>query len=192
MVLRKGKHSGADRLNISIRNGCKLAPATPDVSSILPAASEIRTARPGCISVPLFNGAAGENAALAAILAGDLPVIEIINEVDGAVLDRGHPSAEIAAGLSGALETVMVRTLTMLSAILSGTPRIVPQLARPVTSRSTAGPPAALSRAASPSRSPRRSIASAAMRRIGISDGGQSKHWRLADRRSIRAKLECT
>lgn len=80
---------------------------------------------------PLFNGVAGENAALAAILAGDLPVIEIVDEVDGAVLDRGHPSAEIAAGLSGGLETVTARTLTMVAAILSGRPRIVPQLARP-------------------------------------------------------------
>src|SRR5205085_4212912 len=80
---------------------------------------------------PLFNGVAGENAALAAILAGDLPVIEIVNEMDGEILDRGHPSGEIAAGLSGALDTVMARTLTMISAVLSERPRIVPSLPRP-------------------------------------------------------------
>ncbi len=37
----------------------------------------------------------------------------------------------MAAGLSGGLETVMARTMTMLAAVLSGRPRIVPQLVYP-------------------------------------------------------------
>jgi hypothetical protein len=84
---------------------------------------------------------AGEDAALAAILAGDLPVIEIINEYDGSTLDRGRPSGEVATGLSGALETVVARTITLLIAVLSGTPRIVPELA--YRSRTTPKQPAA-------------------------------------------------
>jgi hypothetical protein len=95
---------------------------------------------------PLFDGAAGESAALATILAGDLPVIDIVNEVDGAVLDRGHPSGEIAAGLSGALDTVMARTLTMVAAILSGRPRILPQLARPARNSNGRRPAAYVAR----------------------------------------------
>lgn len=130
LVLHKGKHSGADRLKIS-PDRMQARAGTADV--IVDFTGGARD--PNCSARqylrPLFNGVAGENAAVAAILAGDLPVIEIVDEVDGAVLDRGHPSAEIAAGLSGGLETVMARTLTMVAAILSGRPRIVPQLARP-------------------------------------------------------------
>ncbi len=71
-----------------------MALATPMWLSI----SRPRSRDPACSAKlylrPFFNGAAGEDAALAAILAGDLPVIEIVNELDGSVLDRGHPSAK--------------------------------------------------------------------------------------------------
>ena len=130
MVLRKGKPSGADQLKIisdAVQRGLVDADVVVDFTTA--------DRDPACAAKlylrPFFNGAPGEDAALAAILAGDLPVIEIVNELDGAVLDRGHPSAEMAAGLSGGLETVMARTITMLSAILSGGPRIVPQLTYP-------------------------------------------------------------
>lgn len=73
---------------------------------------------------PYYNGVAGEDAALAGILAGDLPQIEIVDEASGRTLDRGWPSAEIAAGLSGHLEAVVARTLTLLRAILSGSLRL--------------------------------------------------------------------
>jgi hypothetical protein len=132
LVLRKGKPGGADRLKIS---SDVFQPQLGEADVVVDFTCASRAT--GCSAKfylrPLFNGAAGENAALTAILAGDLPVIEIVNEVDGAVLDRGHPSAEIAAGLSGGLETVMLRTLTMLSAILSEAARIVPALPRPAS-----------------------------------------------------------
>jgi hypothetical protein len=124
MVLRKGKSSGADRLK-TIPESRRLGEA--DVVVDFTAAGR----EAGCSARrylrPLFNGTAGEDAALAATVAGDLPVIEIVDQ-NGSVLDRGHPSAEMAAGLSGALETVIGRTMTLLAAVLSGTPRIVPQL----------------------------------------------------------------
>ncbi|MHC2781999.1 hypothetical protein ACVMBZ_001206 [Bradyrhizobium liaoningense] len=129
VVLRKGKHGGADRLKI-VPEGAQACGAADIIVDFTGAARDPDWSARLYLR-PLFNGAAGENAALAAILAGDLPVIGIVNEVDGSVLDRGHPSGEIAAGLSGALETVMARTLTMVAAVLSGRPRIVPQLARP-------------------------------------------------------------
>ena len=128
LVFRKGKSGGADRL--------KAIPEQPlsrvgkaDVVVDFTGAERDHDCSAQLYLRPLFNGLAGENAALSVILAGDLPVIEIVNELDGAVLDRGHPSGEIAAGLSGALEAVMARTLTMLTAILTGAPRILPQLA---------------------------------------------------------------
>ena len=139
VVLHKGKASGASRLNIAPeRTQVHDEPADVIVDFTAGARDPNSSAR--LYLRPLFNGIAGENAALAAILAGDLPVIDIVDEIDGSVLDRGHPSSEIAAGLSGALETVMARTLTMVAAILSGRPRIVPQLARPAGSGPHRGP----------------------------------------------------
>jgi hypothetical protein len=127
MILRKGKPGGADKLKeVPGRSQGTLGKA--DVVVDFTAAKPDRDCSAPLYLRPRFNGTAGENGALAAILAGDLPVIEIVNERDGTVMDRGHPSGEIAAGLSGALETVMARTMTMLTAILSGAPRIVPQI----------------------------------------------------------------
>jgi hypothetical protein len=126
ILLRRGKPGGADKLKAIPER--RLAGTARVVVDFTTAGRD-----PACSAElylrPLFNGAAGEEAALAAILAGDLPVIEIINECDGATLDRGHPSGEMATGLSGALDTVMARTMTMLTAVLSGMPRIVPELA---------------------------------------------------------------
>ncbi|MFZ2155032.1 MAG: hypothetical protein WAV72_02760 [Bradyrhizobium sp.] len=125
ILLRKSKTCGADRLKV-IPETRRLGEA--DIVVDFTGASR----EPGCKATrylrPLFNGMAGEDAALAAILAGDLPVIEIVDEIDGTVLDRGHPSAEVAVGLSGALETVMARTMTLLTAVLSGKPRILPEM----------------------------------------------------------------
>ncbi|MBR0710615.1 glucosamine inositolphosphorylceramide transferase family protein [Bradyrhizobium liaoningense] len=139
LVLHKGKAGGADKLKI-IPERTQTRAGTADVIVDFTSAARDPNCPARLYLRPRFNGAAGENAALAAILAGDLPVIEIVNEVDGAVLDRGHPSSEIAAGLSGALETIMARTLTMVAAIASGRPRIVPQLAYPAATTSQRGP----------------------------------------------------
>ncbi|EJN10585.1 hypothetical protein PMI42_06072 [Bradyrhizobium sp. YR681] len=139
MVLRKGKPAGADTLKI-IPEQTQARSGTADVIVDFTAAARDPNCSASLYLRPLFNGTAGENAALATILAGDLPVIEIVNEIDGAVLDRGHPSSEIAAGLSGALETVAARTLTMVAAILSGQPRIVPQLSRSAGNAGGRGP----------------------------------------------------
>jgi hypothetical protein len=127
MILRRGKRGGADRsASLSQVN----PPAgTADVVVDFTDAPRDPACKASRYLRPRFNGAVGENAALAAILSGDLPVIEIVDEADGTVVDRGHPSAEVASGLSGALDTVMARTMTLLAAVLSGRPRIVPQLA---------------------------------------------------------------
>ncbi|MCK1715315.1 MULTISPECIES: hypothetical protein [unclassified Bradyrhizobium] len=129
LVLHRGKRSGADKLKI-VPDDTRPPTAPADVIVNFTRAPSDPNSSARLLLRPIFNGAAGEDAALSAILAGDLPVIEIINERDGSVLDRGHPSGEIAAGLSGGLDTVMARTLSMVTAILSGRPRILPELAR--------------------------------------------------------------
>lgn len=128
MLLRRGKPCDAD----PSRSSAKRSPSTgrkPDV--IIDFTGVERGA--GCDARlylrPRYNGVSGEDGALSAILSGDLPVIEIVNDTDGSILDRGHPSSEDAAGLSGALATVMARTMTLLEAILAGRPRLPPQLA---------------------------------------------------------------
>ena len=78
VVLHKGKHTGASKLSIN-----------PERTQVLPGRADVvvdftSAARdPNCSARlylrPQFNGGAGENAALAAILSGDLPVIEIVN-----------------------------------------------------------------------------------------------------------------
>lgn len=140
MVLHGGRASGADRLH-SIPVPTQPCSEQADVVVDFTGAARDPNCSARMYLRPLFNGASGENAALAAILAGDLPIIEIVDETNGSVLDRGHPSAEIATGLSGSLETVMARTLTMIAAILSGRPRLVPHLTYPSPPRS-AQPPA--------------------------------------------------
>ncbi|WP_245474501.1 hypothetical protein [Bradyrhizobium sp. Leo121] len=140
MVLRRGQRSGADKLKV-IPERSQAQAGKADVIVDFTRAGRDPDCSARLYLRPQFNGIPGETAALAAILAGDLPIIEIVNELDGRVLDRGHPSGEIAVGLSGALETVMARTLTMLTAILSGAPRLVPGLASS-TGKSTPRPAA--------------------------------------------------
>ncbi|MGL3213406.1 glucosamine inositolphosphorylceramide transferase family protein [Bradyrhizobium sp. BR 1433] len=137
IVLRKGKAGEADRLK-TIAERPRMG--NPEVVVDFTTAARDPNCSARLYLRPRFNGQAGEAAALAAILAGDLPVIEIVNELDGTVMDRGHPSAEIAAGLSGGLETVMARTLSMLPPILSGAPRLVPQLAVPAAGSAPGNP----------------------------------------------------
>ncbi|MFB9263802.1 hypothetical protein ACFFWD_11570 [Bradyrhizobium erythrophlei] len=141
LVLRRGQRGGADKLRLSPERSIVTA-GTADVIVDFTGAAPTHDSSARLYLRPLFNGVAGENAALAAILAGDLPVIEIVNARNGTILDRGHPSGEIAAGLSGALDTVMARTLTMVTAILSGAPRLLPQFT-PTDGRGTPRHPAA-------------------------------------------------
>jgi hypothetical protein len=125
ILLRRGKPGGADKLKAVPERHVS---GTADVVVDFTTAGRDAACSAKLYLRPLFNGSTGEDAALAAILGGDLPVIEIINDCDGATLDRGHPSGEMVTGLSGALETVMARTMTLLTAVLSGMPRIVPEL----------------------------------------------------------------
>ncbi len=119
ILLRKGATCFADPLKDTLKEP-RRTDRRPDVVVDFTSASRDRLCRAPLYLRPLYNGAAGEEAALAAILAGDLPVIEIVKEPDGTVLNRGLPSAEVSVGLSGSLDTVIARTLTLLRKVLSG------------------------------------------------------------------------
>jgi hypothetical protein len=127
MLLRGGKANGADAVGKDACGTLKRTDRHPDMVVDFtdlepdPACTARRYLR------PLYNGAPGEDAALTAILSGDLPLIEIRDEIGGEIVDAGLPSAEVADGLSGSLDTVMARTATLLGAVLSGRPRPAPR-----------------------------------------------------------------
>jgi hypothetical protein len=120
MLMRKGVPGGADPAaqdKIEAGHSCKSEPDVVIDFSGGKAASGTRSVR---WLTPLFNGAAGEDAVLDAVLSGDLPCIEIFDAAKGEVVARGMPSAENAAGLSGSLDSVMARTVTLLTIALKG------------------------------------------------------------------------
>ena len=136
LLLRGGRRSDADALDrATIPTGHDAA--TPDVVIDFTEAPHRAGDRPQLYLRPLYNGRAGENAVLDAILAGDLPMIEIRDEMSGAIVDGGHPSAEEADGLGGGLVTVMSRSITLLSAVVARGPRPMPAL----LARADAGTP---------------------------------------------------
>jgi hypothetical protein len=137
MVLRKGRPNGADAIDRERLSALSRDDRKPEITIDFTSAERDPACSAQLYLRPLYNGAAGEDAALAAILSGDLPAIEIRNEISGEILDAGRPSAEAAAGLSGALDTVMARTMTLLKAMLAGRPRYASQQA----DRSDPGPP---------------------------------------------------
>jgi hypothetical protein len=137
MVLRKGGRCEADAIDKEEIGRPPRNDRSPDIVVDFTSAERDATGAARLYVRPVFNGAAGEDAALAAILSGDLPNIEIRDETSGTILDAGQPSAEAADGLSGALGTVMARTMTLLKAVLAGTPRYVrPKMNAPAASRS--------------------------------------------------------
>jgi hypothetical protein len=127
VILRNGRASGADAVSKAACGKLRRTDRDPDIVVDFTDREPDAAGTPRLYLRPLYNGAPGEDAVLAAILSGDLPYIEIRNEIGGEIIDAGQPSAEVADGLSGSLDTVMARTATLLSAMLSGKPRPAPR-----------------------------------------------------------------
>lgn len=119
MLLRKGVSGGADAVAQDKIDAGRSGEDQPEVVIDFSAAPPVRGDAAVRTLVPLFNGAAGEDAIIDAVLSGDLPCVEILDAATGEVVARGMPSAENAIGLSGALDTVMARTLTLLTVALA-------------------------------------------------------------------------
>lgn len=119
MLLRGGRPSWADAIHSEACQTPRSLPKPDVVIDFTGLAREQDTAAARYLR-PLYNGAPGEVAILAAAIAGDMPLIQVRDEISGAIVASGRPSAETADGLSGALETVIARTATLLKAILTG------------------------------------------------------------------------
>ena len=121
MLLRRGVPGGADAIPFDDVAAGHPANARADLvidfATRTPCAASREFAR---TLTPLYDGVAGEDGILAAVMAGDLPRIEILDSKSGAIVASGHPSSEAAAGLSGALDSVMARTVTLLARVLAG------------------------------------------------------------------------
>ncbi|MBI5132966.1 MAG: hypothetical protein HZA66_26300 [Rhodopseudomonas palustris] len=122
MLLRRGRSCGADA-DPALKSEGRLPLQKADIVVDFTAVPRDPSHSARLYLRPLFNGAAGEDAALAAIVGGDLPMIEICDEVSGSIVWSGQPSAEIADGLGGALDTVMARTGTLLTGVIESGPR---------------------------------------------------------------------
>lgn len=85
-----------------------------------------------------WDGHAGEEAAIARLVSGATPLVEVVDFATGEVLERGLASLENASGLGGAIDSVMARLVTLLvarvSAIVAGrdrpAPPVIPALPR--------------------------------------------------------------
>ncbi len=84
ILLRKGKESEADSLKVPV-NRPSQTDRKPDIVIDFTNATRAPDCGAAVYLRALYNGVPGEDGALAAILSGDLPVIEIVNDADGAV-----------------------------------------------------------------------------------------------------------
>lgn len=119
MVLKRGVRDGSEGLSADAVGRGLSAKGDPDVVVDFSSAADQKTTSARRLT-PLYNGVVGENGILEAALAGDLPRIDILDEGSGQIVSSGYPSAEAAQGLSGALDAVMARTLTLLAGALAG------------------------------------------------------------------------
>lgn len=131
LTLRRLRPCGSDPVATSAFDEFTAPQGTPDMvvdfTDADPAGLPPKAvSKPKCWLRPLFDGRAGENAALDAILQGRMPLIEIRDELSNAVIDRGVASSEDAVGLGGAFEAVMARILTLVNATLHGAQRLAP------------------------------------------------------------------
>jgi hypothetical protein len=75
----------------------------------------------------LYDGAPGDAVLIGALVAARMPVIEIEDCSTGAIIARGIPAADNAGTISGALDCVLARVVTLTQAAVAA-----PQLPAPV------------------------------------------------------------
>ncbi len=126
--------------------------------------------------VVAYDGLAGENAALAALLAGAVPVVEIAEGASGVVLERLHVSTEMAVGIGGGLDALGARVITVLVALAAAWR----------TGRHRPAPPTIERLPRGPSRKPNRILAAEVARAAAHAVYRtlcEAPHWRIGWRR---------
>ncbi|BBE71098.1 glucosamine inositolphosphorylceramide transferase family protein [Oharaeibacter diazotrophicus] len=114
-LLRGGRPGGGDVADASAVAARLVPGGTFDMVVDLSARPALA---PGASTLVVrYDGGFGDDAALAALLAGAVPVVEIAEAASGVVLERLHASTEMAVGVSGALDAVGARITTALVAL---------------------------------------------------------------------------
>lgn len=111
------------RMRATLSDALDAAPAQSDAGCDLlidlcggDACTAARTLR------PLYDGAPCELAAIAALLDGAAPLIEIEDVATGEIVAQGLPSLEGGGGLSGGLDAVFSRVIVLLRRVLVSPP----------------------------------------------------------------------
>lgn len=117
-ILRRGRPSGADPLDPP-DFAAVLAPPEATFDLVVDLTHRPALAPGATTLVVAWDGSPGENAALAALLSGAMPVVEIAEGASGVVLERFHPSGEVAVGIGGGLEALGARLATVLDALVA-------------------------------------------------------------------------
>jgi hypothetical protein len=117
MLLRRSRPTLCDRVEPDAASAPLGAEASHDVVIDLTAGGGAQ-ARGARVLRPLYDGQAGELTAAAALLAGACPTIALEDAKDGAIVAAGLPSLEAADGLTGGLEAVFTRVITLIEQAL--------------------------------------------------------------------------
>ncbi len=130
MIMRRQRAVGAEPVETAT-----IAP--PADAGFVPSLVVDLTARPTAragarVLAVTWDGDHGEDAAIARLVSGATPLVEVTDPATGEVLERGLASLENAAGLGGAIDSVMARLATLLvarvGAIVSGRDRPDPPI----------------------------------------------------------------
>lgn len=112
MFLRGGRPALSDKSEL------QLPPYDPNIVADwlidLRGAPEALSHRTAVVLRPLYDGSPAENQAVAAILAGATPLIAIENTAKHTIVAEGLPSFEAADGLTGGLEALFSRVITLI------------------------------------------------------------------------------
>ena len=126
-------------------------------------------ARPGCWRLT-YDGRAGEDAVVHALLAGRFPVVRVVDD-DGRTLAEGRPGSELPGVVAAALDDVLAGCVQLVIGAVSGHALRLPAEA------ASAGP-AEPDRARTPGQAWRRTLAATPARR-GYRLLHRSPHWRV-------------
>lgn len=86
---------------------------------------------------PLYDGEPGEAAMIGALIGGRAPHIAIENVATRQIVGAGHPSLEAADGLTGGMEAVYSRVMTLLESAVRAPGKSLPRPAYPALAASS-------------------------------------------------------
>ena len=113
MLLRRSRPTLSDSLDPSRGDADSACDMVLDLTGGAVLTDAVRVLR------PLYDGRESDHYAVAAILAGRAPTLAIEDARTGAIVAQGLPSLEAADGLTGGLEAVYSRVITLIEQALA-------------------------------------------------------------------------